>query len=69
MLNQDQLQRNNPKQICKRFIIYFWSHVTNSNAFFYREKDDKNCTNSSTEAEQNYQEAGPAPKNKYKTKM
>ena len=90
MLNQDQLQRNNPKQICKRFIIYLWSHGTNSNAFLYREKgkkksstdnkksskddkksskDDKNSTNSSTEAEQIFEEAGPAPKNKYKTHM
>ena len=83
MLNQDQLQRNNPKQLCKRFIIYLWSHGTNSNAFLYREKgkkksstdnkksskDDKNSTNSSTEAEQIFQEAGPAPKNKCKTHM
>ena len=86
MLNQDQIQRNNPKHICKRFIIYLWSHGTISNAFLYREKgkkksstdnknipksskDDKKCTKSSTEAEEIFEEAGPAPKNKSKTHM
>ena len=76
-MNQDQLQLNNPKHICKRFIIFvlgdLWSHGNISNAFICREKgkkksskDDKKSKKSSTEADESFDESGPAPKTQSK---